>query len=57
VLRFIRDSDLVVMREVTERFKISKRQALKILRKLIGEGKIEQVGIGIWRIRKRFWEV
>jgi predicted HTH transcriptional regulator len=54
VLRFIRDSNLVVMREVTERFKISKRQALKILRKLIGEGKIEQVGIGIWRIRKRF---
>jgi predicted HTH transcriptional regulator len=51
VFKFIKKVKLFSTREIMDNFKISQRQALKILWKLDSAGKIKNVGHGVWRIR------
>ena len=51
VLKFIKKAKLFSTREVMEKFGISQRQALKVLWKLSGRGKIDNVGHGVWRLK------
>jgi predicted HTH transcriptional regulator len=52
VFKFIKKVKLFSTREIMDNFKISQRQALKILWKLDSVGKIKNVGHGVWRIRE-----